>query len=248
MQMKSVCVQWHTIFIARKLQGKGFFHCSQLCIAPLWRLLVLTFQGKGRQVSCTHWHLWLSHNAEWWWTKCTAGFYSASSFYLCSSLCALSLSNCGSTVSSMESRKAFHPVSPANAGLCDCADWVFVLMSVLSVLLFHILPPLPSQSTIKCPTFHSFQVYTSATLKFCLLFFFSWLTTVHKAGLHKTPLDILGYWPWHESNPFQALCFGKLSMQDYSHHKSVVIEAMLSTEKHYFIQQWLNKPVLLPQI
>lgn len=76
---------------------------------------------------------------------------------------------------------------------CLCSCLCHKKVNLLSFSLFHILPSLTSQSTIKCPTFHSFQVYTSATLKFCLLFFFSWQTTVHKAGLHKTPLDVLGY-------------------------------------------------------
>lgn len=178
MQMKSVCVQWHMIFIAHKLQEKGFFHCTQLCIAPLWRLLVLTFQWKGRQVSCKHWHRWLPHNADWWWTKCTAHF-----FQLLPSIRAHLSVPCHCQTVDQQChlwRAAKHftlshllmrvCVTVQAECLCSC--------HLLSYSLFHILPPLTGQSTIKCPTLHSFQVYTSATLKFCLLFFFVWLTTV----------------------------------------------------------------------
>ncbi len=58
----------------------GFFHwLIQLCIAPHWRVLVLTFQWSQhrRRAFHTQWQLWQSWGTKWWWEKQTtlSGFY-----------------------------------------------------------------------------------------------------------------------------------------------------------------------------
>lgn len=54
------------------------FSFTQLCVAPLWRPLVLTFHWEEVGLSCTFWHLWCSHISAWkWQEKQMSGFFFA---------------------------------------------------------------------------------------------------------------------------------------------------------------------------
>lgn len=71
----------------RRRRGR-MFYCTELCVTPLWRPLVLAFHWEEKGLSCTLWHLWHAHIAASKWQKKQSMLLLASviSFhlYLCS--------------------------------------------------------------------------------------------------------------------------------------------------------------------
>lgn len=134
--MKSVSVQWD-IFIAHMLQGKGGGSREERILSlsfvlpPSEDYWYWRFSGASTEDeplthigSCDTQHRAIVgkiSNLAWIFFFFFKTNFLLQSMLLSLLLCAVSPPTRGSTVSPMVCWEAFHPVSPANMGLCDCA-------------------------------------------------------------------------------------------------------------------------------